>query len=1079
MTGNRLLTAALWLLLLVVFFPGVFGAGATALDDYVAAPDASYTWSVDSVVPGSGYTDFVIDLKSQTWLTLAEVDRVLWEHWLVITVPDTVSHTTGLLYIEGGSNGGAAPGGNSAELVATALATNTVTARLRMVPNQPLTFTGDVPRWEDEQIAYAWDKFLTSGDSKWLSRLPMTKAAVRAMDTITAFCASAQGGSHTVNQFIVSGASKRGWTTWTTAAVDSRVVAFAPLVIDLLNLEISFEHHFAALGRWAPAIQDYVDMNIPSWFNAPEFGALLDIVGPYSYRDRFTVPKLVMNSAQDEFFLPDSSQFYWKKIPGEKYLRYVPNAGHGLNATAWDDFDAWYAAILTGTARPQFSWVKNEDGSITVNTVDSPTQVLLWQATNPNARDFNIDNVGAIYTSSVLAPSAPGEYTAQVPLPAQGWTAFFVELTFNSGGAKPFKFTTEVSIVPDVLPYGPQFALGAETDMLDAAFYAGEAIDGSDVAGRRALLGHASNRADRVAFWAVNNSTEEGAVFLVDIGVPSSWRRLTPDATTAPGTPLWWTPDDSALLAGDTRVDANTGAVSQPLYFGSYPLDDASITRLATGNWLVMHYLGDMVAIPVRSDGTEDGSRLPKIVTDLTGVGIDVHWPAVGPNGTAVTFADYHASPTPGIGDQSDIYVLNNLEEILAAPYQGATQYSTLAPTSLDDDSIVDIRSGLAPKGSFDPFYSGDETLVVYSEDWNGVFRGDDYLPSLAASDFDIMIARAHGFEPEIRLSVPGNQAMAAPTPGGIRLIYTNDLAGVTHLKIAKLKALKRVGGTTFGAPIDNDLSVFQDQFFTDASGTRVDIAAGTAIDFPAGEPQEIQITTPIGPAQPTELPAGIDAIPVIRDFGPDGTQFSPAIAATVSYTDAQVNGFDEANIQIFEYNSVSGKFDLPVTAIVARDLVNNTISFALDHFSQVGLAVQRDTDGDGIVDASDPDDDNDGYVDASDSFPLDTDNDGIPNVDDPDDDADGILDGDDAMPQDTDNDGLRNDVDPDDDNDGYSDDIELGYHTDPLNPLDNPGTKSVPLNSGWTIAILLAALGTVSVAVLRGRWRVRVKTPG
>lgn len=1043
-------------------------AGATALDDYVAAPDASYAWSVNSVVPGSGYTDFVIDLKSQTWLTLAEVDRTLWEHWLIITVPDTVSQTVGLLYIDSGSNGGAAPGGNDAKLIATALATNSVTARLRMVPNQPLTFTGDVPRVEDEQIAYAWDKYLTSGDPKWLSRLPMTKAAVRAMDTITAFCATPQGGSHTVDQFVVSGASKRGWTTWTTAAADNRVVAIAPLVIDLLNLQISFEHHFAALGRWAPSIQDYVDMDIPSWFGTPEFAALLDEVGPYSYRDRYTMPKFVMNSAQDQFFLPDSSQFYWKKLPGEKYLRYVPNAGHSLSASAWDDFDAWYAAILSGTPRPEFSWAKNEDGSITVNTVDTPTQVLLWQATNPNARDFNIDNVGGIFTSSVLAPSGPGEYTAQLSVPASGWTAFFVELTFASGGPKPFKFTTEVSVIPDVLPYGPQFALGTETEMLDAAFYAGEAVDGSDLAGRSAFFAQASNGADRVAFWAVNNDTQQSAVFVVDIGDSSSWQRLTADAPNAPDAPIWWTADDSALLVGDSRVDVNTGAVTQPLYFGTYTLNDTSMTRLPMDNWIVTHDAGDMIAIPVLADGTEDGSRQPKIVTNLTGMGIDVDWPAVNADGTAVTFADYRSSPTPGIGDQSDIYILKGLQEILAAPYQGATQYSTLAPTSLDDDFIIDIRSGIAPKGSFAPFFSADETLVFYSEEWNRVFRDDDFFASLAASDFDIMIARAHGFEPEIRLAAPGNQVVAVPTPGGTRLTYIKDVAGITHLMIATLEVSKRVGGTIVGAPADNDIAVFQDQHFTDASGTQVDIEAGTTIDFPAGQPQEIQITTPIDPAQPVELPAGVDAIPVIREFGPEGTQFSSPITVTISYTDRQVESLDEPNLEVFQYNTVSGVFDIPVTTIVARDLVHNTISFTLDHFSTIGIGTKLDTDGDGISDDLDPDDDNDGYLDGEDPFPLDTDNDGIPNNEDPDDDADGILDGDDALPYDTDNDGLRNDVDTDDDNDGYADEDELANGTDPLDPLDFPGAPGVPLESGWMLVLLLLTLGLVSLNRIR-----------
>src|SRR4030095_11776051 len=108
---------------------------------------------------------------------------------------------------------------------------------LRMVPNQPLTFVGDgKPRTEDSFIAYTWDQFLKTGDAKWPARLPMTKSAVRAMDTITAFCASDKGGKVKVDRFVVAGGSKRGWTTWTTAAVDDWVVAIVPIVIDTLNV---------------------------------------------------------------------------------------------------------------------------------------------------------------------------------------------------------------------------------------------------------------------------------------------------------------------------------------------------------------------------------------------------------------------------------------------------------------------------------------------------------------------------------------------------------------------------------------------------------------------------------------------------------------------------------------------------------------------------------------------------------------------------------------------------------------------------------------------------------------------------
>jgi hypothetical protein len=47
-------------------------------------------------------------------------------------------------------------------------------------------------------------------------------------------------------------------------------------------------------------------------------------------------------------------------------------------------------------------------------------------------------------------------YEGTVEKPAKGWTAFFVEMTYpGPAGEKgpPYKFTTQVKIVPDVLPF--------------------------------------------------------------------------------------------------------------------------------------------------------------------------------------------------------------------------------------------------------------------------------------------------------------------------------------------------------------------------------------------------------------------------------------------------------------------------------------------------------------------------------------------------------------------------------------------------------------------------------------------------
>lgn len=427
----------------------------TALDDYVAKPDPAYEWKVIKTIPGDGCTTFIVDLKSQSWRKVPEVDRAVWQHWLVVVKPDAVKHATVFLTIGGGRNGSAAPESASQQSITMAKATNTVVAELKMVPNQPLVLNSDGhPRSEDDLLAYGWVKYMQTGDPLWITRFAMVKSAVRAMDTVTALLASEQGGKVDVKSFVVAGGSKRGWTTWLTGAVDKRVVAVVPIVIDVLNVPACSNNHFCAYGFWAPAIGDYTRHKIFDWHGTKEYAALMRLEDPIHYRDRLTMPKYVVNASGDQFFPPDSSKFYYGELVGPKYLRYVPNADHSLRGSdAQESILAFYQAILTKSAMPKFSWEMASDGSIRVTAQDKPREVNLWQATNPKARDFRLMSIGPAYKKSRLDPDTDGTYTAKVSKPETGWTAFFAELVFDSGGKVPFKFTTQVGIVPDVLPH--------------------------------------------------------------------------------------------------------------------------------------------------------------------------------------------------------------------------------------------------------------------------------------------------------------------------------------------------------------------------------------------------------------------------------------------------------------------------------------------------------------------------------------------------------------------------------------------------------------------------------------------------
>ena len=426
----------------------------TPIDDYVQKPDDSYRWKVVRSDRSDGVNTVIVDMISQTWRAADEVDRTQWRHWVTLCFPERVRSDIGFLFIGGGSNRGGPPDDADEKIKQIAVATGTVVAELRMIPNQPLVFHNDGRRRsEDDLIGYTWDKFLETGDATWPARNPMIKSAVRAMDTITAVMASDDGGNQTVNRFVVAGGSKRGWTTWLTGAMDDRVVGIIPVVIDVLNADVSMRHHFASYGFWAPSIGNYVQHRIMERMDHPRLETLYKLVDPYYYRHRLTMPKLILNSAGDQFFLPDSSQFYWDDLVGPKYLRYVPNSDHGLDGTdAVESLIAFYSLLLAGREGPQFDWAMDGD-TLVVESADAPREVRLWQATNPLARDFRLETLGGKYTSKVMKPGEDGNYRVRLVEPEEGWRAYFVELTYDVGAPVPLKLTTAVEVVPDVKPF--------------------------------------------------------------------------------------------------------------------------------------------------------------------------------------------------------------------------------------------------------------------------------------------------------------------------------------------------------------------------------------------------------------------------------------------------------------------------------------------------------------------------------------------------------------------------------------------------------------------------------------------------
>jgi PhoPQ-activated pathogenicity-related protein len=284
-----------------------------------------------------------------------------------------------------------------------AVETNSVVAELDDVPNQPLRFTEDPkPRVEDQIIAYQQAKFARTRDPLQLPRLPMVKSGTAAMTAVQQYLASEAGGGLKVDGFVVAGGSKRAWTTWLVGALDKRVVAIVPIVINVLDVDATTRHHWEAMGYFSPALKDYVENGlIPNMIGKPGIEEINKIEDPLNYRDRpsMKMPKYIINAVGDEYFPPDNTRYSYHLLPQAKRLRMIPNSKHSTAGTdISDSITAFYDAILNRRPIPDYSWTVGKDGAIVLKTSQRPLQVNLWRGTNPTARDFRVDYIGKSFT---------------------------------------------------------------------------------------------------------------------------------------------------------------------------------------------------------------------------------------------------------------------------------------------------------------------------------------------------------------------------------------------------------------------------------------------------------------------------------------------------------------------------------------------------------------------------------------------------------------------------------------------------------------------------------------------------------
>jgi len=447
MNKKRSLAILIWLSLALVIFScqnkTIQVTPENALQSYLNNGDKSFKWVVQDSTSVDGEKLYRMGMTSQTWRD------TVWDHELTVIIPDTVKYNDGLLFITGGSLNNGNPNTHkwTDDLIVSmeqiAKINKAIVSIIWQVPNQP-RYGG---KTEDELISMTLHNFQNDSDYTWPLLFPMTKSAIRAMDAVQEFTARKNSK---VNRFVVSGASKRGWTTWLTGASDSRVKAIGPMVIDMLRWPDNIEYHKVTWGDYSIQIEDYVKLGITEQMNTPEGIKIIKMVDPYSYRKLLTMPKMIFMGTNDEYWPVDAVKNYIDSIPGKNFICYTPNAGHNLGdkKTALATLSAFFGNTILNRPYPKADYfVSEENGKISIKintTADLLEDAIVWSAFSPD-REFR----DKTWSGESLGKSTVSEFTYEVSYPVTGYMAFYIDLKYKAPFTGDFTESTRMFLVND------------------------------------------------------------------------------------------------------------------------------------------------------------------------------------------------------------------------------------------------------------------------------------------------------------------------------------------------------------------------------------------------------------------------------------------------------------------------------------------------------------------------------------------------------------------------------------------------------------------------------------------------------
>ncbi len=405
------------------------------LKAYIERESAHFSWTDQGTVELPTAARLLAPLASARLLDVVSQEwrGAPWHHRVLIispavSAPHRAPNGAALLFITGS--------GKIDQMLPLAMPTVQLLgipcAILMDVPNQPLLKELD-PKGkgfkEDALIATTLAEFAKSGDPDWPLLVPMTRAAVAAMDAVSEWSKKQEAATWpwgAIEKFVVGGASKRGWTTWLTGAMDSRVSAIVPIVYDNLNIreQLALQRE-QYQGGYSEKIHDYVERGLFEMIDTPRGIQALTLIDPWTYRDQLHIPAFMLLATNDEYWAAGGITKYIKGLSNPAWPFYVTNQGHsmggGLPISA---VVAFVEAGLGARPLPPVASMTVEAGLVRVRCnagagAPKPVSVKVWWAASNDA-DMRDESWAALEAQP--APGDGGEWTAQLPTAPEGAT---------------------------------------------------------------------------------------------------------------------------------------------------------------------------------------------------------------------------------------------------------------------------------------------------------------------------------------------------------------------------------------------------------------------------------------------------------------------------------------------------------------------------------------------------------------------------------------------------------------------------------------------------------------------------------